>query len=140
MAPCDQFVDLGVGLSFILAREPGVDDGLRQLRSNGPRADGNDLGVVRLAGALGAVAVRGLGCADAWHLVRGDRHADPGSAEQYAALVVSGDNAVSNLHSDVGVVHRFAARGRSKGVDCVAEGFEVGDDDRAELDRSLIIA
>ena len=87
-----------------LGGEPDAHQGPRELGPDDTRAHGHDLGVVRLARPLGRVGVVHLGGANSGHLVGGDRHADPGAADQDPAVVLAAGDGVGNLVADVRVV------------------------------------
>src|SRR4029453_8140895 len=83
-------VDLGGrGAALELRGQPVVEDLLGRLGGDHPRAHGQHLGVVGLAGPFGRVGVVGGGRPDPWDLVGGDGHAQAGAADQQGAVVLA---------------------------------------------------
>src|SRR6218665_523667 len=108
-----QRVELGLRArpGNILRGQEGLHDALGQFDADHARADGDDVRVVAERGALGAVGVVRLRGADARHLVRCNRHADAGAAQQQAALGLAARDGLRHRDADVRVQHRLVLMG-----------------------------
>src|SRR6218665_2990085 len=108
-----QRVELGLRArpGNILRGQEGLHDALGQFDADHARADGDDVRVVAERGALGAVGVVRLRGADARHLVRCNRHADAGAAQQQAALGLAARDGLRHRDADVRVQHRLVVMG-----------------------------
>jgi hypothetical protein len=63
-----------------------------------------DLGIIMEAGAVGSKDIIALGGADAAYLIGGDAHADTGTADKDAAVVLAPDDSFGYHQSDIRII------------------------------------
>ncbi len=131
-------VDLGRRASAVKRRlQIAIDDHFGQFRTDHARPEGDDLRVIAAARTLrrkGIVTLRGP---DSRHLVRGDSHADPGTAEQDAALELLCHDRFGDLEPDIRLQHGLATKGATV-THLVALGQKMRLDDVAESAGSFV--
>ena len=116
------------GLGVEVGGEPGVEDGRNLGGVEDGGAEGEDVGVVVLAGHAGHEGVEDLGGADVGELVGGDGHAGAGGADEDAAVEGAVGDAAGDLGGEVGVVDGFGAVGAEvRDFDAVTLGKPVLD-------------
>ncbi|MDT4866679.1 hypothetical protein FQZ97_1015460 [compost metagenome] len=100
-------LDLRTGaFSFELGLKKDFDNALGQLGTDHPCTDGQDLRVVAFACALGGIRVMGLRGTDAFDLVRGNSHADAGTANQHTQTMLPRTDSGRHRLRDIRVKHR----------------------------------
>src|SRR5699024_7049739 len=112
-------VDLGGrgGVGVELEVEPDLDELLGGLEADHALAHGEHLRVVRQHRALHGVQIVGRDRADAGDLVRGDRHAHTGAADQQSPVHLAGGDLLGGRDSDAGVVRAVLSAGHADVAD-----------------------